>query len=195
MAHNIDFTNSNLHYAYDMSQSRFFTKNQENYANLLSVEQLPAIGGASLIDVFLSAGNMVEPHYHWNSTELIYCITGEVIATLINPFTKELKNIRIQPQQVVAIPQGWWHYFAASVDNTHVLTIYDAPKPETVWGSDILRLTPPEVFAHSYCLNKEQLEQVLGPIQETVIIGPPADCYAEDHNCFPVRSYGAYSYY
>ncbi len=180
-AQHADVANYHLQYAFDLSQSRFFTKDENNYANLLGAEQLPVIGKTSMIDVFLSAGNVVEPHYHWNSTEIIYCISGEIIASMINPVTKQLTNIRIQPQQVVVIPQGWWHYFAAAVDHTHVLTIYDAPMPETAWGSDILRLTPPQVFSYSYCLNKEQLQHVLAPIQETVIIGPPADCYGSGY--------------
>src|SRR5690625_7789206 len=95
---------------------------------------------------------------------------------MINPSTNELKNTRIQSQQVVTIPQGWWHYFAASTDNTHVLTIYDTPKLDTVWGSDVLRLTPPQVFAHTYCLDQGQIQQALAPIKDTVIIGPPTDC-------------------
>lgn len=144
--------------------------------NALGIEQLRTIGNIFLIDVFLSAGNTVEPHYHYNAAELIYCVTGETTASMINPFTNELKNVRIGPQQVVTIPQGWWHYFAANKDNTHVLTIYDIPALDTVWGSDVLRLTPPQVFAHTYCLNEDQIEQALAPITERVIIGPPEDC-------------------
>lgn len=166
-----------LSYAYDLERSRFFTKNQANYINVLGAEQLRTIGNVFLLDVFLSAGNVVEPHYHWNASELIYCVTGETIVSMINPTTNELKNFRITPQQVVTIPQGWWHYFAASMDHTHVLTIYDTSELDTVWGSDILRLTPPQVFAHTYCLDEGQIQQALAPIRDTVIIGPSADCH------------------
>lgn len=172
----MDYKDPDLHYSYDLGQSRFFTKNQDNYINVLGKEQLPTIGNVFLLDVFLSTGNVVEPHYHSNASELIYCITGETIVSMINPSTNELKNIRIQSQQVVTIPQGWWHYFAASMDHTHVLTIYDTPELDTVWGSDVLRLTPPQVFAHTYCLDQGQIQQALAPIRDTVIIGPPADC-------------------
>ncbi|WP_234031502.1 cupin domain-containing protein [Lentibacillus cibarius] len=172
----MDYKNPDSHYSYDLKQSRFFTKNKANYINVLGPEQLRTIGDVFLLDVFLSAGNVVEPHYHSNASELIYCISGETIVSMINPSTNELKNIRIHPQQVVTIPQGWWHYFAANVDNTHVLTIYDTSELDTVWGSDVLRLTPPEVFAHTYCLDKGQIQQALQSIGETVIIGPPVDC-------------------
>ena len=73
----IDYKDPNLHYSYDLAQSRFFTKNKENYINVLGIEQLRTIGNVFLLDVFLSAGNVVEPHYHSNASELIYCITGK----------------------------------------------------------------------------------------------------------------------
>lgn len=188
----IDYSDPNLRYSYDLKKSRFFTKNQDNYINVLSSEQLKTIGNVFLLDVFLSAGNVVEPHYHINASELIYCITGETIVSLINPSTNELKNIRIQPQQAVTIPQGWWHYFSASKDNTHVLTIYDTRKLDTVWGSDVLRLTPPQVFAHAYCLDHRQVQQALAPIRSRVIIGPPVDCNQSGGKTYYQPYYSSY---
>jgi hypothetical protein len=95
---------------------------------------------------------------------------------LINPFTKELRNFPIQPGQVANVPQGWWHYEIATVDNTHLLAIFDAPVPEFIPGSDLLRLTPANVFAHTYCLNEAKVKDTLAPITKTVVIGPPSDC-------------------
>src|SRR5690625_3167204 len=171
-----DSKDSNLNYAADLKQNRFFTKNQHNYINVLSQKQLPTMGKVFLLDVFLSANNIVEPHYHANASEIIYCITGETIVSMINPKTNELKNYRINPQQAVTIPQGWWHYFQATKDHTHVLTIYDTSDLDTVWGSDVLRVTPSEIFAHAYCLNQHQVRQTLGSIKDRVIIGPPKGC-------------------
>lgn len=178
----VDFKDPNLHYAFDLAQSRFFTKNDSNYINVLGSEQMKTLGDTFLLDVFLSADNGVEPHYHFNASEVIYCITGETIVSMINPSTKELKSFQITPQQAVNIPQGWWHYFTASVDNTHVLTIYDTHKLETVWGSDVLRLTPPQELANAYCLDESQIQQALAPIKDTVIIGPPKDCLKQNGN-------------
>lgn len=172
----VDYKDPNLPVAADLRKNRFFTKNQSNYINILSQEQLPTMGKVFLLDVFLSAGNIVEPHYHSNASEVIYCITGETVVSMINPKTNELKNVRITPQEAATIPQGWWHYFQASKDNTHVLTIYDTTKLDTVWGSDVLRLTPPQIFAHAYCLNANEVQQTLGSIKDRVIIGPPAGC-------------------
>lgn len=58
-----------------------FVKNQDNFINGLRIEQLHIIGNMYLLDVFLSTGNVVEPHYHSNASELIYCITGETVVS------------------------------------------------------------------------------------------------------------------
>ena len=61
----------------------------------------------------------------------------------------------------------------ATVDNTHLIAVFDAPVPEFIAGSDLLRLTPASVLAHTYCLDEDKVKDTLAPITDTVIIGPP----------------------
>nr|WP_251035716.1 cupin domain-containing protein [Paenibacillus sp. ISL-20] len=159
-----------------MSNSPFFKKDSRNYINSLSIKELNTLGNASLLDIYLSTGNVIEPHIHQNASELVYVISGAVIVSIVNPFTKELLNFTLTPGQVVLVPQGWWHYEMATVDNTHLIAIFDAPVPEFIGGSDLLRLTPASVFAHTYCLDEAKVKDTLAPITDTVIIGPPNNC-------------------
>ncbi|WP_127579860.1 cupin domain-containing protein [Paenibacillus koleovorans] len=172
----MDYASPNAQFTYDLSNSLFFRKDARNYINVLSVKQLNTLDNTSLLDIFLSTGNTVEPHYHENASELVYCISGAAIVSIINPFTNQLMNYPITPGQVANVPQGWWHYEIATVDNTHLLAIFNAPEPQVILGSDILRLTPTSMLAHSYCLNEALLKQALAPLTQTVIIGPPANC-------------------
>ncbi|CAH1200536.1 hypothetical protein PAECIP111893_01424 [Paenibacillus plantiphilus] len=172
----MDYASPSAQFTYDVSNNPFFKKDAQNYINSLSIMQLNTLGNVSLLDIHLSRGNVIEPHIHQNASELVYCISGALVVSLINPFTKELRNFPIQPGQVANVPQGWWHYEIATVDNTHVLAIFDAPIPEFIGGSDLLRLTPASVFAHTYCLNEAQVKATFAPITQTVFIGPPADC-------------------
>ncbi|WP_339177309.1 cupin domain-containing protein [Paenibacillus sp. FSL R5-0701] len=174
----MDFTLPTTEFTYDLSKNPLFKKDENNYINALSIKQLNTLGNASLLDIFLSTGNVVEPHIHQNATELVYCISGSAVVSLINPFTNELLHFPITPGQVANVPQGWWHYEMATLDHTHLLAIFDAPVPEAIFGSDILRLTPANVLAHTYCLDETKVQEALAPIQKTVIIGPPADCQA-----------------
>ncbi|MFC3748627.1 cupin domain-containing protein [Paenibacillus sp. GCM10012306] len=159
-----------------MNKNLLFKKDDRNFINVLSVQQLNTLENTSLLDIFLSKSNVVEPHYHQNAAELVYCICGAAVVSLINPFTNELLHFPLTPGQVANVPQGWWHYEVATMDDTHLLAIFDAPVPEVILGSDILKLTPTKVLAHTYCLDEAKVEDALAPIQKRTFIGPPVGC-------------------
>ncbi|WP_419874062.1 cupin domain-containing protein [Candidatus Pristimantibacillus sp. PTI5] len=171
-----DYTSPGTQFAFDVNTNPIFKKDPYNYLNLLSVKQLNTLTNLSLLDIFLSKGNVVEPHYHQNAAELVYCISGAAEISLLNPFTKQLLQFNVVPGQVVNIPQGWWHYEIATLDNTHLLAIFDAPVPDVIYGSDILRLTPSNVLAYTYCLDEAKLKNTLAPLTDTVVLGPPNGC-------------------
>ncbi|HDR6758673.1 TPA: cupin domain-containing protein [Bacillus cereus] len=176
MTANIDYTSPSTNFTYDVNKSNFFRKDAQNYINVLGIKQLNTLENTSLLDIYLSTGNVVEPHIHQNAAELVYCISGSAVVSLLNPFTNQILNLPIKPGQVANIPQAWWHYEIATADNTHLLAIFNAPTPEVIFGSDILRLTPAHMMAHTYCLNEQQWKQAVSPIQSTAVIGPPANC-------------------
>ena len=82
----------------------------------------------------MSAHQIIEPHYHQNAAETIYCISGSVTVSILNPFTKQILNYTITPGQIVNVPKGWWHYELALTDQTHLLAIFNAPMPEVILG-------------------------------------------------------------
>lgn len=176
----MDYTSPDTQFTFDVNSNTFFKKDAKNFINLLSIKQLNTLENISLLDIFLSKSNVVEPHYHQNAAELVYCICGSAVVSLINPFTNELLHFPISPGQVTNVPQGWWHYEIATVDNTHLLAIFDAPIPEVILGSDILSKTPANVLAHTYCLNEAKVKEALAPIKPGTLIGPPADCCEQD---------------
>lgn len=167
-------------FTYDLSDNVLFEKDEENYIHALGIQQLNTIGNLYLLDIFLSEGNSIELHYHPNATELIYCIAGEVEIAFINPNNNEWQRFMLNVGDVVSIPQGFWHYVRSLTDDTHVLATFDTNNLETIFGSDLLRITPNEVFADLYRLNEEEVANTLAPIDETVIIGPPEDCAREE---------------
>jgi len=173
---NIDYTSPSTNFTYDVNKSNFFRKDAQNYINVLGIKQLNTLENTSLLDIYLSTGNVVEPHIHQNAAELVYCISGSAVVSLLNPFTNQILNLPIKPGQVANIPQAWWHYEIATANNTHLLAIFNAPTPEVIFGSDILRLTPAHMMAHTYCLNEQQWKQAVSPIQSTTVIGPPSNC-------------------
>ena len=153
-----------------------FKKDEHNKINILGIEQLNTLENISLLDIFLSTSNVVEPHYHQNAAELVYCISGAATVSILNPFTKQIQSYCITPGQVANVPKGWWHYEVATLDNTHLLAIFDAPTPEVILGSDILKFTPTDIMAHTYCIDENLWKKAIAPITPTTYIGPSKHC-------------------
>ncbi len=176
MASETDYTSPSTQFTFDVNKSPLFQKDNKNFINVLGVEQLNTLDGLSLLDIFLSANNVIEPHYHQNAAELVYCISGAATVSILNPFTKQLLNYNITPGQVANVPQGWWHYEVANVDNTHLLAIFNAPTPQVILGSDILKLTPANIISQTYCIDENQWKQAVAPVKPSTFIGPPLHC-------------------
>jgi len=176
MSFNIDYTSPSTEFTFDVNKSPLFMKDQNNFINILGVKQLNTLDNVSLLDIFLSANNVIEPHYHQNAAELVYCISGAAIVSILNPYTKQILNFPITPGQVANVPQGWWHYEVATVDHTHLLAIFNAPTPDVILGSDILKFTPSNIMSHTYCIDENQWKQAVAPVKPSTYIGPYTDC-------------------
>ncbi|MEH6944581.1 cupin domain-containing protein [Bacillus sp. JJ722] len=206
MVSNVDYTSPSAQFTFDVNTNNFFVKDNQNFINLLGINQLNTLENVSLLDIYLSKDNVVEPHYHQNAAELVYCISGAANVSLLNPFTKRIQTYSITPGQVANIPQGWWHYEEATIDQTHLLAIFDAPTPEVILGSDILKLTPSNIMAKTYCLDEKKWKKAIAPIQTTTFIGPPKNCTKQIKNksqqypyqyvnCYNMPQYTIPSYY
>ncbi|MFC0212335.1 cupin domain-containing protein [Paenibacillus chartarius] len=190
MVSNIDYTLPSTQYTFDVNTSPLFKKDNNNYINVLGVKQLNTLENVSLLDIFLSTHNAVEPHYHQNAAELVYCISGAATVSILNPYTKQILHFPITPGQVANVPQGWWHYEVATVDHTHLLAIFDAPTPDVILGSDILKFTPANIMSHTYCIDRNLWETAVATVKPTTYIGPYTDC----NNRFP-QQYGNPQYH
>ncbi|WP_332699007.1 cupin domain-containing protein [Halalkalibacter lacteus] len=169
----IDYSSPSLNLSFDLRPSPYFVKDDWNFILYQTVKQLPVLQGLSLADVYLSRGHSIEPHWHPNANELLYMIQGEIVEYILNPYTNQLLSYRVGPQQSVYIPMGWWHWTIATTDHTRLVVSFDNNDFGIIYGSDILRMTPPEVFQMVYGINATQWAEVIKPIDQTVIIGPP----------------------
>jgi hypothetical protein len=62
------------------------------------------------------------------------------------------------------------------------LAIFDAPTPEVILGSDILKFTPANIMAHTYCLDENQWKQAIAPVKPSTYIGPYRNCNKAKEN-------------
>lgn len=165
----------NLNLTADSNKTVTYKHDPHNYITQVFEEQLPAIK-TGLFNVHMNKGFIVQPHWHTNVNELVFVISGEVVTSVFDPYTQKLKSYRIKPGQVSMLPLGWFHWIVAMKDDTHFLTIFDEPTPDIVYGSDFLRFTPKEIMHLAYCIDEEKYAEAVAPIQESIILGPPACC-------------------
>lgn len=182
MVLDMDYTSPSTQFTVGVNTSPLFIKDRQNYINVLGIKQLNTLDNVSLLDIFLSTSNVVEPHYHQNAAELVYCISGAATVSILNPFTQQILNFPITSGQVANVPQGWWHYEIANVDNTHLLAIFNAPTPEVILGSDILKFTPANIMVHTDCLDENQWKQAIATAKPTTYIGPYNDCGSKQNH-------------
>ena len=149
-----------------------FKRNEKNVAYEVTSTQLPAMIGGAFVDLFMTKGHMREPHWHPNAWELDVVVSGEAVTSILNPETNQLQNYHVKAGQTVFIPMGWWHWITAVTEEVQLHLFFNNDQFETAEGSDILRLTPPEVFQAAYGVSAEKLEKDLSPIKESVVISP-----------------------
>ncbi|TMU86028.1 cupin domain-containing protein [Bacillus sp. BHET2] len=193
MTKNMDYTSPEAQYFFDVNKSPLFKKDNQNLINILGVNQLNTLDNNSLLDIYLSKNSFVEPHYHQNAAELVYCISGGAVVSMLNPYTKEIMNFRISPGQVANVPQGWWHYEEATKDQTHLLAIFNAPNPEVILGSDILKFTPSNVMAYNYCMDETEWIKTTKKVKPSTYIGP--SCLDPQRHVSQATSHFAYPPY
>lgn len=178
---------------FDSRDNVFFERNPNNIAYEVTSTQLPAMVGGAFVDLYLTKGHIREPHWHPNAWELDVVVSGEALITIVDPDTKKLHNYVAKPGQVVFIPMAWWHWIRPVSQELHLHLFFNNDQFETAEGSDMLRLTPPDVFQLSYGVNAEKIADSLAPINESVVIGPPASHTKNQAPHYPDRNEPTYT--
>ncbi|MEK5174373.1 cupin domain-containing protein [Heyndrickxia sp. FSL W8-0496] len=170
---NIKKTSGTPNLFFDSKDSIEFEKDTENVIYKVSSTQLPAMVGGSFANVYLTKGHIREPHWHPNAWELDVVISGEAQISIVDPDTNKLHSYVTKPGQVVFIPMGWWHWIIPTSEKLHMHLFFNNDQFETALGSNMLKLTPPEVFQLSYGVDADKIADVFGPLKKGVEIGPP----------------------
>lgn len=108
--------------------------------------QLPALQGLALAELHLKRDAVPRPHWHPNAGELIYTMSGELKAAVLDPATSALHTYRIKPGQVLFLPMGWWHWISCASEEARLLLLYNHSAPVTADSSAVLRHTPNELL-------------------------------------------------
>ncbi|MBB6672054.1 cupin domain-containing protein [Cohnella nanjingensis] len=188
---NPDLMSPSLTLMADSNEVVNYKRDPHNYITQLFAAQFPPIQNG-FFNVRLSRGIIVQPHWHTNVTELVFVISGEAVTSVFNPFTQRLMTYRLGPGQVAQFPKGWFHWIVALSDEAQLLTIFDQPTPDVVYGSDFLRFLPKEIAGRAYCVDEAAYAEAVAPIRESVILGPPPGCMQREEDQYAARQMPPY---
>ncbi|WP_409300025.1 cupin domain-containing protein [Peribacillus sp. SCS-155] len=73
-----------------------FSIDDENMAYGVTVNQFPYMGNGSFVTLFLTRGNIREPHRHSNAWELSTVVSGEAVVSLVNPESRDLHQYSVK---------------------------------------------------------------------------------------------------
>ncbi|GAQ88714.1 oxalate decarboxylase [Klebsormidium nitens] len=106
-------------------------------------------GGISLALLTIAPGGLRQPHWHFNTAELGYVLSGTAQVGAFGPGTLPAAEFAVQQGQIFFFPQGNNHYIANSGSTN--LTILNAfstvDQIQTLQLDDLLLLSDPSVTA------------------------------------------------
>jgi oxalate decarboxylase len=121
-------------------------------ARPLSSKDLPRLEGITVFSLHIVPQGLREPHWHPDTSELNYCISGRGQIGLVSP-TGEVQTFAIEPGTIVFLPTNWFHYIANVTDDPLELLVYflndEAISPH-IELSQLVGYFPPEVLAASF---------------------------------------------
>ncbi|MBM7571355.1 cupin domain-containing protein [Aquibacillus albus] len=179
---NIKKSSGTPNLSFEIEKNILFKRNNKNIAYEVSSTQLPAMLGGSLVDLFMTKGHIREPHWHPNAWELDVGVSGKAITSILDPDTLQLHHYEVTPGKVVFIPMGWFHWITPITKEVHLHLFFDNDQVENAELSDVFRFTPPQVYTEAYNINGKKLGEIVAPIDESVVIGPPDSDGHDNHD-------------
>jgi oxalate decarboxylase len=122
--------------------------------------------------VVLKKGGIREPHWHPDAWEFDYCISGKARMSVVGP-NNEWREFKVEPGQIVFVPQGYFHYFEnVGKEDLRFLIVFNNSTKESsddIGVSVSLGGTPNHVLAATFGVPDSVFEQIPKLHKEVII--------------------------
>jgi oxalate decarboxylase len=116
-----------------------------------------------------------EPHWHPNTSELNYCVSGRAQIGLVAP-NGGVQTFAVEPGTIAFIPPNWFHYIANVTDDPLEFLVFfvnaEAKAPH-IDLSQTFSYFPPEVLAASFGVDPAEFANL--PKRGDVFLAAPVD--------------------
>lgn len=127
----------------------------------MDAHNFPILAGMGGSLLRLKKGGMQVPHWHTNSVELNYCLSGKAKMTVYGNGQKS--DFTINQGQLTFVPKGYWHDIEnIGEEELKVIIIHDAERPSQISLTESVQSLPKEILNSIFSLNPQGLFNQLG---------------------------------
>jgi oxalate decarboxylase len=161
-------------FLYDLTKSKPAVKKPGGTVQLAYEKDFPVVAGqnAAMALVVLKKGGIREPHWHPDAWEFDYCISGKARMSVVGP-NNEWREFKVEPGQIVFVPQGYFHYFEnIGEEDLRFLIVFNNSTKESsddIGVSVSLGGTPNHVLAATFGVPDSVFEQIPKLHNEVII--------------------------
>jgi oxalate decarboxylase len=161
-------------FLYDLAKSTPAVKKPSGTVQLAYEKVFPVVTGqnAAMALVVLKKGGIREPHWHPDAWEFDYCISGKARMSVVGP-NNEWREFKVEPGQIVFVPQGYFHYFEnIGEEDLRFLIVFNNSTKESsddIGVSVSLGGTPNHVLAATFGVPDSVFEQIPKLHKEVII--------------------------
>ncbi len=97
---------------------------------LVTKADFPILKGIAVFTGYLDSDGMILPHWHPNSDELAYCVTGKGKMSIVSP-NNDIEQLEFQAGDMLFFPRGYFHYFESTgTERLQFIAIFNNEEPE-----------------------------------------------------------------
>ena len=144
-------------------------------ARVVSSKDIPRLEGITVFPLQIVPQGLREPHWHPNTSELNYCVSGRAQIGLVAP-NGGVQTFAVEPGTIAFIPPNWFHYIANVTDDPLEFLVFfvnDEAKAPHIDLSQTFAYFPPEVLAASFGIDPAQFASL--PKRGDVFLAAPVD--------------------
>jgi oxalate decarboxylase len=119
---------------------------------VVSSKEIPRLEGITVFPLHIVPEGLREPHWHPDTGELNYCVSGRAQIGLVAP-SGEVQTFAVEPGTIAFIPENWFHYIANVTDDPLEFLVFfvnpEARAPH-IGLAQTFDYFPPEILAASF---------------------------------------------
>lgn len=146
---------------FDLDNSSSQVYNLLGSITRMDKDNFPILSGMGGSLLRLKKGGIQVPHWHVNSAELNYCLSGKAKMTIYG--NAQEFTFTLYPGQLTFVPKGYWHDIEnIGNEEIKVIMVYENEQPQDIGVAESVHSLPKEILNSIFGLKSPGLFDQLG---------------------------------